>query len=131
VNRNPYEYSGSTTASPNRGTIFVLAGIGSALASLYWATLTLLIAVGVAAGSASGVQLILPLVLIGLYAARAFQIFKGDPNAARRVLWLHGVGGLMAMFQMFTGGPILIVLQGIKVVIHIFGAITAYLAQRS
>ncbi len=130
MNDNPYRRPAVDGHAPDRGTLFLLAGIGSALASLYWGALTLLIFVGVAAGSVSGMQLILPIVLIGLYAVRAFQIFKGDANAAQKVLWLHGVGGAMAVFQMLSGGPMLIVLQGIKVVLHLFGGVTAYLAQR-
>ncbi len=130
MNQNPYESPAHGYVTNDRSALYVLAGIGSALASLYWGALTLLIAFGVATGSVSGAQLILPAILIALYAMRAFQIFKGDPNAARRVLWLHGVGGVMAIVQMASGGPIFIVLQGIKVVIHVFGGITAYLAQR-
>ena len=79
----------------------------------------------------SATQIILPAVLIGLYAVRGFQIFKGDPAAARRVLWLHGIGGIVALVQMFSGGALLIVLQGFKVAIHGFGAVTAYLAGRA
>ncbi len=115
---------------PNR-TPFVLAAIGAGLASLYWAGLTLLIALGVAMGSVSALQILLPCVLIVLYAVRGFQIFKGDPVAAKRILWLHGIGGVMAMIQMGSGNTLLIALQSIKIAIHIFGAITAYLAMRS
>ena len=130
MNDTPYRRPAVDGHGPDRGSLFVLAGIGSALASLYWGALTLLIFLGVAAGSVSGMQLILPLVLIGLYAVRAFQVFKGDRNAAQRLLWLHGFGGAMALVQIVSGGPTLIVLQGIKIVIHVFGGVTAYLAQR-
>jgi len=136
VNRNPYEAPPGDGmpmpmgVDPGRRTAFVLAGIGAGLASLYWAGLTALLAFGVSAGTISGTQIILPCVLIGLYAVRAFQIFKGDPTAAKKVLWLHGVGGALALFQMFSGTPLLMVFQGVKVAIHLFGGITAYLATR-
>ena len=134
MNRNPYEAPPGEGMpmgeDPGRRTAFILAGIGAAFASLYWAGLTALLAFGVSAGRISGTQLILPCVLIGLYAVRSFQIFKGDPTAAKKVLWLHGVGGALALFQMFSGTPVLMVFQGIKVVIHLFGGVTAYLAQR-
>lgn len=118
-------------SSPPNRTPFLLAAIGSAVASLYWAGLTALIAFGAAFGSVSAAQVILPCVLIGLYAWRAIQIFKGDPDAARRVLWLHGLGGATAILQIATGGTFMLVLQGIKLVIHIFGGVTAYQASRA
>jgi hypothetical protein len=133
---NPYQPPGypqsalGTAAVVNR-TPFLLAAAGAGLASAYWAMLTLLIALGVATGSVSGTQMVLPFVLIILYAARGYQLYKGDPLAAKRILWLHGVGGVVAIVQMLTGGGLLMVLQGIKVLIHIFGGITAYMAQRA
>ena len=84
---------------------------------MYWAGLTLLIALGVATGSVSAVQILLPCVLIVLYAVRGFQILKGDPVAAKRILWLHGIGGVMAIIQMASGNPLLILLQSIKMAI--------------
>lgn len=134
---NPYESPGergpdSMSAEPARKTIFVLAAIGSGLAALYWAGLTALIGLAAATSKeVSGTQIILPCVLIGLYALRAFQIWKGDPNAARRVLWLHVVGGAVAVFQMTSGAPLWIALNVIKVAIHVFGGITAYRASRA
>jgi hypothetical protein len=101
------------------------------LASVYWAALTLLLVVGVATGSASSTRIVFPLILIVLYALRGVQIFKGDVAATRRILWLHAVGGIFAFIQMLSGGIFLMVLQGIKVAIHIFGGVTAYLAYRS
>lgn len=112
-------------------TPFLLAAIGSALAALYWAGLTALIAFAATFGSVSGAQIILPCVLIALYGWRATQIYKGDPDAARKVLWLHGLGGITAVIQIATGGPLMFVLQGIKLVIHIFGGITAFNASRA
>ena len=133
---NPYQspfsnQDGPGGAAPRNNTPFILAGVGAAMASLYWAGLTLLIGVGVSAGSVSGAQVILPIVLIGFYALRAFQLFKGDLSAARSVLWLHGVGGAFALIQIFSGNPIAMFLEVIKLGIHVFGAITAYLAYRS
>jgi hypothetical protein len=134
---NPYESPGgpgpdSLSSDPSRKTIFTLAAIGSGLAALYWAALTALIGLAAATNDkVSGTQIILPCVLIGLYALRAFQIWKGDPNAARRVLWLHVVGGAVAVFQMTSGASLVIILNVIKVAIHVFGGITAYRASKA
>jgi hypothetical protein len=134
---NPYEppraYGAptSTAMAMNRGP-FLLAAIGAWFAGAYWAAITLLLTVGVAAGSMSSTQLVLPCILIALYAYRGYQIFNGDPAAARRVLWLHGVGSVAAILQMQSSRTmsIMVILQGIKVLIHIFGGITAYQAQK-
>jgi hypothetical protein len=137
MNQNPYESPGDggypgAEMDPARRTKFVVAAIGSGLASLYWAALTALIGLGVAAGGVSGAQLILPCVLIGLYGVRAYQMFKGDESAAKKVLWLHGVGGAIAIFNVISGGSgFIVVLQGIKVLIHLFGGITAYRVTKS
>lgn len=124
-----YETQGASPPPMNR-TPFILAGIGASLASVYWAGLTLLIGVGVAAGSLSTFQVVLPCVLIGLYMLRGYQLFKGDPAAATRVLWLHGLGGLMAVINIASGSPLIVGLQAIKLLIHVFGGVTAFLAQR-
>jgi hypothetical protein len=116
--------------TPNR-TPFILAGIAAVLASLYWAGLTLLILVSVAGGAVSPTQVILPVVLILLYAWRGVQLFKGDPAAARRILWLHGLGGIMALIGAFSQTGLIVVLQGVKVVIHVFGVATALWAIRT
>jgi hypothetical protein len=118
-------------ATPVNRTPFILAAVGAGLASAYWAALTLLIGLGAALGSGSTAQIIVPCILVVLYALRGWQIFKGDANAARRILWLHGVGGVVAIMQMASGSGILVALQSVKVIIHIFGGVTAYLAQRS
>jgi hypothetical protein len=141
MNRNPYQAPQPPQAPGPPGyppgaaavnrTPFVLAAVGAGLASVYWAALTLLIGLGVALGSGSVTQVIVPGILIVLYAMRGWQIFKGDPNAARRILWLHGVGGVVAIMQMMQGSGLLVALQGVKVVIHVFGGVTAYLAQRA
>ena len=109
----------------------LLGAVGALMAIPVAAAITLLLTFGVATGTVSGAQIILPCILIALYAMRGWQLFQGDPAAARRILWLHGVGGVAAIVQMMAGGPIIVVLNGIKVLIHIFGGITAILAQRA
>jgi hypothetical protein len=98
---------------------------------VYWAALTLLLGAGIASGSVSGVQVFFPCVLVVFYAVRGYQIFKGDPAAARRIVWLHAVGGVAAILQMSSRHGLVVALNGVKIAIHVFGAITAYLAQRS
>jgi hypothetical protein len=141
MNPNPYQapqapgppgaYPYPPAGPPADRTMFVLAAVGAGLASAYWAGLTLLIGLGAAYGSVSAVQIILPVVLIVLYAVRGVQIFNGDRAAARRILWLHGFGAVSALLQIASGGALFFVLQGIKILIHIFGGITAYLVQKS
>ena len=136
MNPNPYQPpgdyrpAGAGVATVNR-TPFVLAAVGAWLAGAYWAAITLLLTFGVATGSVSAAQIILPCILIALYAMRGYQLFQGDPAAARRILWLHGVGGVAAIVYMMSGGAGVVVLNGIKVLIHIFGGITAVMAQRA
>jgi len=117
-------------AAPNR-TPFILAGIGALLASVYWAGLTLLILSSVAGGAVSPTQVILPVVLIALYGWRGVQLFKGDPAAARRILWLHGLGVIMALIGAASGSGLIVVLQGVKLAIHVFGLATAWWAIRT
>ncbi len=119
-------YAPAMASPPNR-TPFVLPAITAGLTSLYWAALALLL--GAASGNA--MQVILPVILIGLYAFRGFQVFGGDPTAARSLLWLHGIGGVIAVMRMMGGDPIAIVLYGIKIVLHFAGAATAYWALSS
>jgi hypothetical protein len=119
-------------AAPVERGPFVLAAVGAWLASAYWAALTLLLGVGIAVGSVSGVQVILPCVLIALYAWRGVQLFRGDPAAARRLMWLHGFGGVAALMQIASGGGgFIVVLQGLKIAIHVFGGVTSYMALRA
>jgi hypothetical protein len=133
VNQNPYQPPGAyapsvPAAAGNRGA-FVLAAIGAWFAGAYWAAITLLLVMGMAVGSSvSGMQLVLPCVLIGLYAVRGYQIWSGDPAAARRIIWLHGVGCIAALLQMTQGHGLLAFLQGFKVVVNLFGGIAAYVA---
>lgn len=136
MNTNPYQAPGDDgrqpgMPAPGDRTMFVLAAVGAWLASAYWGALTLLLVFGATMGTVAPTQVILPLILIGLYAYRGLQLFKGDPAAAKRILWLHGLGAVAALMQMFQGGSIVAVLQVIKIVIHIFGAVTAMLALRS
>jgi hypothetical protein len=115
---------------PSR-TSFVLAAVGAGLASLYWGGMTLLIGAAASGGQTSPTAVILPMFLIGLYALRAYQIFQGNGSALSSALWLHGIGGVMALVQMPSGGPVIMVLQGIKAAIHVFGGVTAYLARKA
>jgi hypothetical protein len=132
---DPYQPPGvlaaAEPATPTSRRLFILAAIGAGLASVYWAALTVILGFGAASGSTSGVQVVLPCVLVVLYAMRGFKILKGDRAAARGILWLHGLGALMAVLRLLAGDPVTIVLQGVKIAIHVFGGITAYLAQRA
>jgi hypothetical protein len=140
MNFNPYEPprpgAVSNFASPqpipvvNR-TPFVLAALGAWAASGYWALMLLLGAVGVASGAGSSTGLILPLVLIVLYASRGLQLYKGDPAAIRRIMWLHGFGAVAAIIQVLQLSGIVAVLQGLKVVINVFGICAALWAHRT
>jgi hypothetical protein len=137
---NPYQppnpYAGAPSgASPGAAIVnrtpFVLAAVGAWLASLYWAALALLRGLFAAAGAGSGVTAIMPLILVGLYAVRGFQVFQGDPAAARRLLWLHGFGAVAALLLAFSASGFYAGLQSVKVLIGIFGAVTAFRAQQA
>ena len=112
-------------------TPFILGGIGALLTSAYWGILTLFIGAAAASGSTSAVQLVFPLILIVLYALRGVQMFKGDPAAAKRLLWLHGMGGVVGLIQLTSPSTIVVVLYSVKVVVHVFGGVMAYLALRA
>jgi len=111
------------------GSAFLLAAAGAWLAAAYWAALTLLITFGVAAGSVSPLQIILPSFLIALYVMRGVQVYKGNASAATSLMWLHGIGGAFALMQMFSGTGAVFVLQAIKIAIHLFGGVMAYRAK--
>jgi len=132
MNRNPYQSPSelADTSAPNR-TPFVLAAVGAGLASAYWAALTLLFAFGAATGTTSPLQVVLPCVLIVLYAMRGLQIFKGSVAAAQRIILLHLIGAIAAGAQMSHVPGIFFALNAIKIAINLFGAATAYLAVRS
>ena len=139
MNQNPYEpphvpagYVPYPNSAKATRTPFILAAVGAWAASAYWALYTLLVGIGVAMGSGSPIAALAPIVLIVLYAMRGFQLIKGDPAAIQRILWLHAVGGAMAIFQMIGQDSTLVVaLNGIKVAIHIFGGAAAIYAKRS
>jgi hypothetical protein len=126
-NFEPSPYS----RDPQTRTLFIVAGVGAILASLYWGGMTLLLLLGAVAGSLSPAQVILPFVLIVLYAYRGFQLFQGNVSAARRIVWLHAVGAAVALLQVLTGGLLVAILHGIKLSINIFGGVSAFLAARS
>lgn len=114
-----------------RGT-FVLASVGAWAAALYWAAFTLLVGLAVSAGAVSAAQLLLPCVLIGFYSVRGLQIFKGDVSAARKVTWLHVVGGAVAVFQAATTPlALLVALNVVKAAVHVFGVATAWRVVRA
>ena len=111
-------------------TPFILAAVGAGLTSLYWTALALLIGVAASTGSSNPLQVILPFVLIGLYAYRGYQVFQGEPAAANALLWLHGIGGVVSVMRMAGGDSIVILLYGIKIALHVFGAATAFWAMK-
>ena len=121
---NPYGTSG-----PSRSA-FVLAAIGGWAAAAYWAALTFLIFTGVAAGAVSPVQIILPAILIALYAYRGWETFRGNPSAASGLMWLHILGAGLTIVQLVMGISFWPTVQVIKIVVHVFGAVTAFLARR-
>ena len=129
---NQFEPAPAAPPTGNR-FFFMLAAAGAGFAALYWAALTALTAVGVAAGAGNAAQVIVPCVLIALYAYRGFQLLRGDVAAARRLMLLHVVGSIVTVVQivMGHGDGIMVVLQGIKVAINVFGGIAAFLAVRS
>ena len=111
---------------------FVLAAIGAWLAAVYWLGMTLLIGLGVAMSGAGGAQLILPLVLIGLYAHRGYRLYQADPAMIRSILVLHLLGMVATIFQITTTKDAFVVtLSIVKIAIHVFGLITALLARRA
>jgi hypothetical protein len=110
----------------------VLAAVGAFAASAYWGLLTLLLVLATAAGGASATNVVLPVLLIGLYAWRGIQALKGDGAAVRSLLALHGIGGVLALLQLAGHtDAISLALQGLKVVIHLFGGVMAYLAHKA
>lgn len=131
VSFNPYDAPKEEPAgfdpTPESKSRFKQAAIAAWLASAYWALMTALIVTGLAMGAGSGTALILPAALIALYAYRGYQVFRGDMAAANGLLVLHLVGGAVAVFQvMGADDGVLKTLTGIKVAIHVIGAITAF-----
>ena len=97
-----------------------LGAIGAFAAAAYWALLTFLIGVS----GQSPVQMLVPFILIGLYAYRGYQLMTGNVVAAKGLIWLHGIGAVMTIIQI-AGGATLFVLLGVKIAIHAFGLVTA------
>ena len=138
MNQNPYQpprtsgddrFSNGPDGSTRRALL--LAAVGGWLAAAYWAAMTLLLGVGVATRHVSGMQVILPLFLIGLYIQRGYRVYQGDAMAAQRLMWLHGIGGAVAVLQMASAGAVLIVFYVVKVLVHVFGGFTAFRAHRA
>ena len=108
-----------------------MASFGAFLVAGYWAVLAMLFGFGVASGAASVPSILLSLLLIVLFAWRAFQLWKGDRTAAKKILVLHSAG-VVGLAQIFLGGTVLLtILVSIKVAIHAFGAIAAYQAMKN
>lgn len=106
--------------SPSLQGASTLAAIGGFAAAAYWALLTALIGIS----GLSAIQMLLPFVLIALYAYRGYQLMKGNVSAANNLMWLHGIGAVMTVFQLTTGNAAQVLL-GVKIVIHAFGLVTA------
>jgi len=133
---NPYQPPRSpdppSEQAESKRKLFRLAGIGAGLAGGYWALIGAGMALGSASGSISAGSLFAPVLAIAFYGSRAYRIFKGDAGSAvRDLVWLHAIGLIAAAIRMFSGSTLLIALQGVKIAIHIFGGVTAYLAKRS
>ncbi len=130
---NPYEPPRAVAvenARPVSKTPLLLAALGAWGAAAYWALLTALLAFGAAMGSVGATNLILPVILIALYATRGVQMLKGEARAIRSLLWLHGVGGVVAVMQVATSQGFFVALQAVKVVVHVFGIVTVLMARR-
>lgn len=133
---NPYEppgggYTPAQTTTFNRRP-FVLAAIGAWLAALYWLGMTLLLGAAVASGGLGPAQLILPFVLIGLYAHRGWRLYNADPRMIRSILMLHGLGIFASIMQITAAkNEVVTIMNGVKIAIHVFGMITAFLAKRA
>jgi hypothetical protein len=119
----------------DRDGLVVMTTVGAVLAALYWGTLGVLNATGKLYGvKPDGFQMFLPFVLVVLYAMRGYKVFEGDHRSARNLMWLHGVGGVLAIVQIAMGmlPTFVIGLYAAKVAIHIIGGIpAAMLASRN
>lgn len=99
-----------------------VAAIAAFAAAAYWALLTFLIGIS----GQSPIQMALPFLLIGLYAYRGAQLLKGNVTAAQNLMWLHGIGAAVTVFQIVTeaAAPVLLI---VKIAIHVAGLATAVL----
>lgn len=100
--------------------VCTLAAVGAFAAAAYWALLTLLIGIT----GQSPLQMLIPFLLIALYAYRGYQLVKGNVVAAQGLIWLHGIGAVMTIIQL-SGGTALPILLYVKIAIHAFGLVTA------
>jgi hypothetical protein len=132
MDEQPYRFQ--TQAQQTRSPFVLLAAIGAGLASVYWAFMTVIMGLALFSpdhGSASPSTLLVPCLLIALYAWRGVQIYQGDSAALNRILLLHGLGAVVSVIQFAAGGPVMWLLQGIKIAIHVFGLVSAFLARRA
>jgi hypothetical protein len=100
--------------------ICTVAAIAAFAAAAYWALLTFLIGIS----GQSPIQMALPFLLIALYAYRGYQLLQGNVTAAQNLMWLHGIGAAVTVFQVVTevAAPVLLI---VKLVIHAFGLATS------
>ena len=83
-------------------------------------------------GAIESYQLVMPIVLVALYAMRAYRVYTGDLRSARNLAWLHALGAIVAVVNIVQfNTPIITVLYGIKVVVHVVGGVPAFLLSRS
>ena len=85
----------------------------------------------VASGAATVPSILMSSVLIVLFTLRGFQLWRGDRSAAKKILFLHAAD-VIGLAQIFLGGSVLVtILVSIKVALHVFGAIAAYLSMKA
>ena len=113
---------------PGNRTAVLLAVAGAFLAAAYWTVLILLMFASGAGSAMSPLQIVLPLIVIALYAMRGVQLYRGDTRMATNLMWLHVLGGLFTAYALARPGAAY-ALHGVKLAIHVFGAVTAYLAK--
>ena len=115
-------------------SLVVLTTVGAALASTIWGAFAALAMYGAMNGvTISNTQLALSVVLVVLYALRAYKVYNGDLSAARRLVWLHAIGAIASIAvvaQLGGAFPILTALYAAKIVVHVFGGIPALLLSR-
>ena len=131
---NPYAPPGNDVALDARArtkTLFFFAGGAAWLAAVWWAVVAAVTLFAVSAGNITPLFLVLPLFLVVAYAVRGAQIMKGDVRAAQRILLLHAVGAVAAILQLSSRRDIVVILNGVKVAIHLLGIGSAYWARRT
>jgi hypothetical protein len=113
-------------------TPFIIAAVGSWLASAYWALLTALtFLTAITGGELSGFRALLPLVLIVLYAVRGFGALRGDPRSLNSLTWLHGIGAVATLINSRDLSGLALGLNAVKIAINLFGAVSAFMAMRT